>query len=216
MKGELMKKQKFLGADCFYYISNELLQTLKFWIFQFTKDCKKKNILLQAYLNCNNVICCKDKGPLAKSALYLPDHRVLMMQETEPCALVSSRCRLLFTFQHGPAFSPKTLSFTSSNQRLLSLPTRDSQLILAPKRTQVLKAIVPNSTLITDLKYPMWMSALLWGCLLLCLKLIVCLWSFLRLSWVKLVCFGTKSCSRLIVKKDTVHLGESHSCTVRK
>lgn len=79
-------------------------------------QCLKENILLQVYLNFTNVIYSKDKRPLAKSALYLPDHIALMLQETKICALVSSTCKLLFIFQHGPAFSPGTLSFTSSSQ----------------------------------------------------------------------------------------------------
>lgn len=41
---------------------------------------------------------CKNKRPLAKAALYLPDHKTLMLQETKICALVSSTCKFYSSF----------------------------------------------------------------------------------------------------------------------
>lgn len=44
------------------------------------KRLQKENILLQLYLNLIDIIYCKDKRPLAKGDLHLPEHKAPMLQ----------------------------------------------------------------------------------------------------------------------------------------
>lgn len=100
MKGQLMKKQKFLGGiDRFCCTLNELVEPQ---YFSTHKRLQNENILLQAYLDFIAAMYCKDKTRLAKAAVHLPDHKALpdVAGYQVMCRCVSDTCKVFFTCQH--------------------------------------------------------------------------------------------------------------------